>query len=868
MYYDLRVPRFAKFRIHTLLAILITLSFCWQSFAQTEVTATIDGHSKTIVLTFNDKMATLRDKMLQWEAHLQNKGVDAHLFIGSGEFRRAVLNQEILAPGDVEIFVEIRNKKVSWQHVSLYYEFLLQYGIDVKKEVRELFGDYKVVDLFVRDHDHIRADYPYMGEVGPFWEMGEINLNRLLYSPKDNCVYSLKNPEDLENLAKGIISFTEKDRHLPLSAPAPIKGIGSVVKVTKEKASPTGKVATSTTYKAPVSLYKQTALRMALRLIRLKVDWELSPNKNDLKFGKGFEEALTGFENFFAMTDVEHIPLYRMDTVYIGLFLKIFRNRSNSELKKIRMILERDYPEMIAIWKLIGLDYYHLTKQRKLRSKFKPGPKGDKEYKDYIETIDKQGVWKQAHFRSLDSFMLDTSTFEVDNPFKAKKDSQHHQELATPLLTKTDLKDGITYKKFQMIPMWLLQKTNPKLAFLVNNFEKLSLTDQAYTVRAYQNEMKFFAATAYKKATTVEFREKHFEQFAWIDPSEIEKDDKRSLQEYLIDRSPPEGQFNQQPEFSLSNSTEYNQKAIDLIDSRIQEIKDLGKIPVLMVDLDDTLFLRTKRVYTAFKRFDEQHNTAYFENLDLNKMPPGGVEGKIISVLAASPHSPKDSFLFDELVKKINNFADGEISSNDLIAKDDVNKEFLAILKAREAQGVKLVFLTARPDNQKNGTIAALRKQNLPSDSDSVIFADSDKSTKENARRKRALDRYNQKRLEIVKHNETANPGEEKPLPPVKKSHTTVAKAEEIKGYHKANPNDVVVGLIDDKHNEVLKVAANVEGVLGILTIIRRHPVTGEVMHFFGLKPEERFRILQQKSSEIPAKKILPGKQCASLFAV
>ncbi len=164
---------------------------------------------------------------------------------GAGDLRRALLTMEIDAPGDVELYVQFKNRALG-EPVTLNkaLDFLKKHGVNAEKEFQAIFGKEKHIDIMVRDQKSLETNGPYVNNHGKFENMGDNSLNRLLYSHAKNEIIGL--PEDLAALANGKVTFTESSK---------------TTKFPEAKAVQDGL--------KTKSFYARGILRMALRSLRL-----------------------------------------------------------------------------------------------------------------------------------------------------------------------------------------------------------------------------------------------------------------------------------------------------------------------------------------------------------------------------------------------------------------------------------------------------------------------------------------------------------------------------------------------------------------------------------------------------------------------
>jgi hypothetical protein len=151
----------------------------------------------------------------------------------------------------------------------------------------------------------------------------------------------------------------------------------------------------------------------------------------------------------------------------------------------------------------------------------------------------------------------------------------------------------------------------------------------------------------------------------------------------------------------LSFRLEQNQKYFNEIDGRITQSLSSDLRPSILVDLDGTLFSDASRLYWMLKSYDSLHGTEFFSDLQWWDLPGG----KNLEFLSFWLSSKLDTYAE---VASVIGFVQEEISDGifDFPAIQNALPEEEVLQKVKEwnQKGAEIVFLTARPEFQRERT--------------------------------------------------------------------------------------------------------------------------------------------------------------------
>ncbi len=638
---------------------------------------------KTVRLRIDDNLENIFKLFRDWEVRLKAKGLEVEFLIGAGDLRRALLGMNSNGGGDVEVYVHLKNRNLYPNVFRKTLALFESHGVNVTKELQQMLGEEdKVVDIFIRDQLGIENDRPYETEIAVFEGLGDNSINALTYSPTRNLM--LGSAENLRSLADGKIVFLEtfKARQLDQLAKVPL------VKDQAAVAAPKGQKKPKEEY---FTAYPYTILRQDFRSTRLAVDLILQKDfvRGSLVMdADSFATPIAGTELFFASVPDEVVHRYELhpkDDSYIQVFLKMFRKRTNAELAAIRTILNERYPRKVQLWKLMGLDIDLLTEPRTGRE-----DRAKLEFKAVFQNP------RYDSFREL----VDLATYEVANPFDSsaaflKMAQASGSELKAP------------------IPAAILRLYSPELFLKTENFDRLTLEEKLHTVAKYKAALKFFEGKAYDRLVKqLTFRNGHLDRFHFINPGVLEPSDESSLIDFLHAQwSAAEANGGTDLVAPLYlNSVQHNLDVELEIYDAIKAAKRSRKKPVVVVDLDNTLFESSSRVLAILQRYDQVSKTRYFDGLTLEDLPTSDFkEFLFIHLMKQIP----DFIQLMELVEHICTFLQMNEWEYDFVSGMQAHPEMVQLIKACESEGAEVVYLTSRRHYQARATEDSLRRLGL-----------------------------------------------------------------------------------------------------------------------------------------------------------
>jgi|GEM_PF-6295359 len=684
--------------LRVLQAIVVINLLCFsQAFADRIAQSGISGIAdKTVRLRVDDNLENIFTLFRDWETRLQSHGLEVEFLIGAGDLRRALLGMNSNGGGDVEVYVHLKNKNLYPNVFRKALALFESYGVNVAKELQQMLGESdKVVDIFIRDQMGIENDRPYETEIAVFEGLGDNSINALTYSPTRNLM--LGSPENLRSLADGKIVFLEtfKTRKLEQLVKVPVVKDVNAVPVPKGQKKPKEEYFTA---------YPYTILRQDFRSTRLAVDLILQKDfvQGSLVMDEAsFATPLAGTELFFATVPDEVVHRYELhpkDDSYIQVFLKLFRKRTNAELAAIRTILNERFPRKVALWQLMGIDIDLLT-----------DPRTGREDRAKLEF---RAVFQNPRYDAFRE-LVDTTTYEVANPFTTPAAFQLMAQAAGSELAA--------------IPDPILSLYSPELFLKTKNFDLLTLEEKLHTVDKYKAALKFFEGKAYDRLVKqVTVRNGYLDRFHFINPSLLASTDTSSLIDFLHAQwlaAQVNGNTDSVRPLYLDSVQHNLDVELEIYDA-IKAAKRGRKKPVVVVDLDNTLFEASSRVLAILQRFDELSKTDYFAGLLIEDLPTGDFKEFLFT------HLMKQVTDFNELVElvdRICTFLQMNEWEFDFVSGMQAHPEMVALLKACKKQGAEVVFLTSRRHRQSRATEDSLRRVGL--DGNVIYYPDDETSS-------------------------------------------------------------------------------------------------------------------------------------------
>ncbi len=404
------------------------------------------------------------------------------------------------------------------------------------------------------------------------------------------------------------------------------------------------------------TIYKSTILRLALRSIRLETEILLSPNPNDLTLDSSFDDVLKGFELFFAealeKNSHKELKEFKFDEAYVEQFLKIFRGRTREERKIIRTFLEKKFPETLKLWLALGLNYKTLVNTGNERAAIA----GNARYSEIRPFLDKK--------------------HEVQNPFEPPR-----------------------------IPVQVLSDFSARLEYLVRNYDSLKFEEQVTILNQYNAAVAYLEKPAISRLKQRTFIDIHLANLSYLDPSALEEDDERSLQELMLETKRPLKRTYREAKIPES------EKAFQEILKKVKASKAAGQVPVVVLDLDGVLFMGLSSRLEILKRYDRDNGTDYFKDLTLTDLQERDVKDLVYLAVQKKIEEPKKAIATaDQILDFFMSLLSSEVYYHHL----ELNTDLVNRLQPIFAAGAVPFYLTARSPYLTKLTQKALLEAGLP----------------------------------------------------------------------------------------------------------------------------------------------------------
>jgi len=604
----------------------------------------------TFPLLLDASLEKLIPLFSRWQERLRPHA-DVEFLLGAGDLRRALLGMPSDGPGDIEIFIHFNDQNLAPYANTRAMLFLERHGIDLVSEIRQLLdAPHKKVDVFVRDKIAIDTNGPYVTELSVFEGHGDTSVNALTYSPARNTI--LGADENLEALRRGKIVFLELHKTRLLEDPKEI---------------PITNAARGVKY---FSAYPSTILRQDFRATRLAVDLFLQKNYLNGRLSldeASFETILQGTELYFGDLPpavVAQFPLYAKDDTYLMVFLKMFRKRTDRQLAQIREFLYARFPKKVALWKQMGLDVDLLTE---------PRPAGTD-----VARLEFRATHRNTRYDILRPLIQ--TDFSIENPFI---DDAAFARWATPL------KGALP----RAIPLEILSLYSAGLHWNCVHFDELSLEEKRQTLNAYQSALAMFSGSAYDRLVKqVSFRNDHLATFGFVRPETLIPKSTISLLDHVTQmRADAEQSGIPAPHFATTSPV--NDGVYAELNRALFRAKRANKTPVLVVDLDNSVFETSSRILAILQAYDREMGTHWFSGLKHTDLPIEDYKQFILARLA--PHMAGHRQLSDT-IDAIWRYVKMKEWDPEFVAKGEANPEMVLALKHFQRKGAKLVFITAR----------------------------------------------------------------------------------------------------------------------------------------------------------------------------
>lgn len=741
--------KLARRHLHSFLALLLAFSAALtapsSSAAPVVQRAHIAGHrDHDVTLVFGEQNQKLIAKMQEWEQRLAAHNVSVRFLLGAGELRRAALGMSSDGPGDVEVFIHVLNRNVTPLSLAQVYKDFREVGVNIPDELHALFGKEKKIDAYLKDARSFERGLPYKGDFGFFDGMGDTSLSQLVYSPSDNTLSG--SAENLAHLAAGHITFLELAKTAKLTEPR---------RITHSAAK-------------SVTVYKPLILKQALRSLRLKFDLLLGDNPNGFTMDDSFATPLRGFELYFAHAVPADLATYRLTREYLEHFVKLFKNRPDADLARMRTELETHHAELLKIFDGLGLDYRLLTS---------PRPAGMSPAEQAFAA-----VHRHAAFANILPF-LKLPSFTLSNPFRSAANRKLLFNMARPK-RQPDL-------ELKLIPAALLERYSPALAFRVAHFDELERAAQSEVITDYVRALAIFHGNAVARIKEVTFSTELYPRFAFADISRLGAGDSRNLLQFLEDEW--EAHSTATPTAPIE-ARSFNAAPLAKIAAALQASRKAQRQPVVIVDLDDTLFSSASRLAACLRSFDADSGTRYFAQLDLAELGRLGLEDFTYAHLA---RSGLDAAGIEDIYARLAEHVEAGRWSTQAYREELINENLADSIREWKAQGAEILFLTGRWEGDRRATLTQL-----------ASFG------------------FTEERLIMSNHDEDVK----------------TYKAREIRELLAARPNVDVVAVLDNDRKTIDLLQEQFPAMLA-LRVFSRFNAAGHEEVFLGLEQRDLFSV-------------------------
>lgn len=152
----------------------------------------------------------------------------------------------------------------------------------------------------------------------------------------------------------------------------------------------------------------------------------------------------------------------------------------------------------------------------------------------------------------------------------------------------------------------------------------------------------------------------------------------------------------------------------------IPEAIGQGKRPVIITDLDDTLFdtrHRRLEVLTDFLNQREIQSAYPDEVIALKPMMAVSRMTDSLTKIAKNAGVENEQFL-----DKLGNFSKSHFMSNDYLSRDTATAGAANYMESAFKSGAVIVYLTARPGHMRPGTLNALRENGFPTPDKKKVY--------------------------------------------------------------------------------------------------------------------------------------------------
>lgn len=149
------------------------------------------------------------------------------------------------------------------------------------------------------------------------------------------------------------------------------------------------------------------------------------------------------------------------------------------------------------------------------------------------------------------------------------------------------------------------------------------------------------------------------------------------------------------------------------IQERVEFVIEKGDQPIVIFDLEGTLYLTQSRILTILKKYDRQHNTTYFDGMTTDRIDP---EASFSFIRWAVSQKEFNVRIKDRVTEEIIQFFKMERNKISNLKYDEVFDKTRYLAQMYHRLGARVIIVTERGEFAKDATTKQLQKDGIPFD--------------------------------------------------------------------------------------------------------------------------------------------------------
>ncbi len=158
--------------------------------------------------------------------------------------------------------------------------------------------------------------------------------------------------------------------------------------------------------------------------------------------------------------------------------------------------------------------------------------------------------------------------------------------------------------------------------------------------------------------------------------------------------------------------------------NRIDSALAANKQPVVVFDIEGTLYLTQSRILEVLKRYDQQYKTSYFDGMTADRIDP---DASFSFIRWAVSQKEFNLHVKNRVMEEIIQFFKQERNKSKYYQYDEVFGKMRFLAQMYHRMGARVILVTERRDLARDATLKQLKRDGIPFDE--IFFRPESKET-------------------------------------------------------------------------------------------------------------------------------------------